>query len=511
MPAVPPAAPQPCWLQAQPAQAASAAKAVSDSIEVAKSISPCVFGTIATMVPSSKMTLLRPATSLEEVGLTLDPAPLLSQEEIAAFYRKEVQQVRGEDRISLLSLGLQDALRTKADFKGFLLGHPGVGKTTELMRVVGSLSSQLQPLRISVLSELNPGALRYYDILLLILLRLVQETSSPVISGSSDNNLEILVSRVRSHLSTKWTKHLQTTNADWGTGIDIPFLKLFGNLRQGRSREVGEQEYEVSFVSELTELMNDVLEACNHILQQHKGKQWIVLVEDFDKLSLPTQILHDVFQGLRPSLQSFRANLIITIPLWLYYSDQFQGIQPYDFKSCVVPDISVYTSDHVVDSTAVDALKAAVYARMNADLLAEGVLDRCILASGGFLRDLFYLIREATMFARIRSASKIEMSDANKAILEMKNNYKQRLGSTLPNPDEPSLDEKLKLLVEIYHRKDSTADIANSTLYNLLRQRFVLQCNGVSWMGVHPLAVDLLMDFRRLPPDSPGGSKVYAG
>ena len=462
------------------------------------------------MAPTSKITLLKQAANLREVGQTLDSAPLLSPEEIAAFYRLEVQQVRGEDRISRLSLGLQDAISTHSAFKGFVLGHPGVGKTTELMRVVNSPSLNLEPLRISVLSELNPGALRYYDILLLILIRLVKETSSPAISDFADNNLEALIARVRAHLSTKWTKHLQTSQADWGAGLDLPFLKLFGNLRQGRSREVGEQEYELSFVSELTELINDVLESCNDILYRHKAKQWIVLVEDFDKLNLPTQILLDVFQGLRPSLQSFRANLIITIPLWLFYSDQFQGIQPYGFKCCVAPDISVYTSTHAVDRATVDALTAVVAARMSLDLMAPGVLERCILASGGFLRDLFSLLVDATMFARIRGLDQIEMVDANKAILDMKNNYKQRLGSTLPNPNEPSLDEKLKLLVTIYERQNATADIANATLYNLLRQRFVLQCNGVSWMGVHPLAVDLLMDFGRLPQGSPGGSYLNA-
>ncbi len=462
------------------------------------------------MAPSSKMTLLRQAETLKEVGQTLDSAPLLSREELDAFYRYEVQKVRGEDRMSRLKLNLADAAEDKLDFHGFLLGHPGVGKTTELVRVMDALADELEPLRISVLSELNPGALRYYDILLLILIRLVQATSQPAISGFSDNNLEELISRVRKHLSTKWTKHLQTEEKGWGGGFDLPYLKLFGNLRQGRSREVGEQEYEFSLVSDLTELMNDVLESCNQILLHHTNKQWIVLVEDFDKLNLPTQTLLDVFQGLRPSLQSFRANLIISIPLWLYYSDQFQEVQPYGFESCVVPDISVYTRDHTVDQASVDALAAVVHARMRPDLMAHGVLQRCILACGGFLRDLFSLVVSATMFARIRSSAQIEMVDADKAILEMKNNYKQRLGSTLPNPNEPSLDEKLKLLVEIYHRKDATADIANSTLYNLLRQRFVLQCNGVSWMGVHPLAVDLLMDFGRLPSGSPGGSNLYA-
>jgi len=41
----------------------------------------------------------------------------------------------------------------------------------------------------------------------------------------------------------------------------------------------------------------------------------------------------------------------------------------------------------------------------------------------------------------------------------------------------------------------------------LLRQRCARQYNGAGWIGVHPLIVDLLIEFKRLEKGSPGGSR----
>lgn len=460
------------------------------------------------MAQVPKLSLLRPAANLAEASKTLEVAPLLSQEELNAFYRKEIQEVRGQDRMEFLKLRMSDAVRDETDYKAFLLGHRGVGKTTELMRVVNTFSDDLEPLRISILAELNPAAFRYYDILLLILVRLVKATADPTIAQFTEHNLDQLLNRVRGHLSTKWTKYLSTQDSQWGAGLEFPFLKLLGNLRQGRVREQGEQEYEVSFVAELSELINDLLDACNELLYRHKRKRWIILVEDFDKLSLPTQVLLDVFLGLRPSLEAMRANLIITIPIWLYYSSDFDSVKPIGFEPFVVPDIPVYGKDHTPDEGVIRAMEHLVHSRMESSLLGEGVLRRCILASGGFLRDLFVLLLNASIFARLRKAEFISLEDLDKAIVDLRNSYKQSMGSTSSSDQEPSLDAKLDLLVSIYHRKQETTDLANPVLYRLLRQRFVLQYNGVAWLGVHPLVVDLLIQFKKLDEGSPGGSVV---
>lgn len=451
---------------------------------------------------------LGPAETLRELASRLNPAPLTTKEELDAFYRAEVQQVRGEDRMGLLRIQLENQLSQGQTFKAFLMGHPGVGKSTELMRMANGFADKLEVIRISVGSELNVGAMRYYDLLLLLLIRISERAASPEISGFAENKFASLLDRVRAQLSTRWSKTVNTSDGELGAGLDFPFLKFKAAMKQGRVTQSSEEFYEVSFIPELMDLCNDLLDECAEVLKQHRNKQWLILIEDFDKLNLPTDKLYEMFLGLRPSLESLRANLIITIPVWLFYSEKFQALGANHFASVVVPDIPIYTKAHQPDSEVIDALEKVVFARANPKLIDPRALKRCILASGGFLRDLFHLLYQADMFALLRKGDRITEEDAAKAIQDLRNTYKQRLGSSLPDKDEPSLEQKLDRLVSIYRRQNASVEIADTVLYRLLQRRFVLQYNGEAWMGVHPLIVDLLIEFDQLPANSPGGSTI---
>ena len=76
-----------------------------------------------------------PATDLDHLYLTLSPEPLVGPEEFRNYYRAEVNEVRGEDTVARLALKLQQAYRT-LPFKAFVMGHPGVGKSTEITRLL---------------------------------------------------------------------------------------------------------------------------------------------------------------------------------------------------------------------------------------------------------------------------------------------------------------------------------------------------------------------------------------
>ena len=458
----------------------------------------------------SRLTRLQPATTLAEIAQTLVAEPLETIADQKAFYREEIQKQRGIDRIGRIRLGLQDAVTANRPYKAFVMGHPGVGKTTELWRLIQGMNAQFRPIYLSVTDELNPGTLRFYDVLLLILIRLVHEASLPHVIGFEDHDLGVLLDRVRGQLATKWTKHLRTDAKDFGIGIDFPFLKLSGSIKQGRLRQKGEDEYEISFVSDLVELINDVLNECNRLLMKNKGQRWLIVLEDFEKIGLAPAAIRDIFIGLRPALQDLNANLLITIPLWLHYSEDASVILPATFQSHVLPDIAVYKQDHSVDTDVTDALADVVDARLDPSLLDDGVMRQCAVASGGNLRDLFTLLRDAMLSARLRGADSgagtISRKDAHQAIVSLRNEYKQKLGITGQNKDEISLQEKLTKLVDIYERKNPTAEVPNPVLYLLLRQRCILQYNGEMWMGVHPLVVDLLIEFGKLDAGSPGGS-----
>ncbi|MBP0020288.1 MAG: hypothetical protein J7647_22385 [Cyanobacteria bacterium SBLK] len=97
------------------------------------------------------------ANSLEEIYLRLKPDPLTTQQELDAFYRKELNEVRGGDKIGRLKLDLERACKEGLFFKGCLMGHPGVGKSTELSRLIQKVKDKFSIIRFSIITDLNPS------------------------------------------------------------------------------------------------------------------------------------------------------------------------------------------------------------------------------------------------------------------------------------------------------------------------------------------------------------------
>src|SRR5271165_6715269 len=112
-----------------------------------------------------------PATDLDHLYRTLRPEPLIAPEEFRRFYRSQVNEVRGEDTVALLSLESQQAYRT-LPFRAFLMGHSGVGKSTEISRLLERVKQQQVGVRLNIATELNPACFQVFDVLVLMLVRL---------------------------------------------------------------------------------------------------------------------------------------------------------------------------------------------------------------------------------------------------------------------------------------------------------------------------------------------------
>src|ERR1700733_7870620 len=108
-----------------------------------------------------------PATRLDDLHLTLRPDPLIKPEEFRKYYRP-INQVRGEDTVARLSHKLQQSYRT-VPFKAFVMGHSGVGKSTEISRLLDRVKDQQIGIRLNVATELNPASFKIFDVLLLML------------------------------------------------------------------------------------------------------------------------------------------------------------------------------------------------------------------------------------------------------------------------------------------------------------------------------------------------------
>ena len=115
-----------------------------------------------------------PATSLEQLHLTLRLEPLIDKEEFARYYRSQVNDVRGGDAVAGLTQKLQEAYGA-LPCRAFLMGHPGVGKSTEVTRLLTLVEDHYVGVRLSAAAELNPASFKIFDVLLLMLARLAEQ------------------------------------------------------------------------------------------------------------------------------------------------------------------------------------------------------------------------------------------------------------------------------------------------------------------------------------------------
>jgi len=457
-----------------------------------------------------------PATDLDHLYLTLRPEPLVTPEEFAKYYRGEVNQVRGEDTVARLSLKLQQAYQA-LPFKAFLMGHSGVGKSTEITRLLERVKEQHVGVRLSIGKELNPASFKVFDVLLLMLFRLAEAADGIKAIPLAGILSEHLVSDIEHWFATEQIKRSSTrtlgAGAEVGAGVkDVsPWARLLGfsawakaEMKYAAERTKETVEYRLQRLPDLVDLCNRLIDACNQALLEKTGKEWILVVEDLDISGISPRQLQELFIQYGTVFQDLRVNMIFTIPVWLAYSDESIRLP---FKRYMIPDTPVYDQKHSPDDNGRAAVEAVLEARVSPSLFAEGQMTRLIVASGGNLRDLFAMVLDAGEGARIRNptAKAIGPEDAKAAIGKMRRDYRMRLGQSPYDIRQIAYGEKLATLLAVY-RGAADIEIPDHILYSLLRGRAIQEFNGDGWFGVHPLVVDILKEQQHLKPQDPGGT-----
>lgn len=462
--------------------------------------------------------MLQRATSLEDVYKTLSPEPLLTKEELDIFYRDQVNRVRGADKVAWFALSLNRSFGG-AYYKAFLIGHPGVGKSTELTRLIQRIDDKFRVIRLSATATLDPVNFKPFDILLLMMAEVAEKTAKPISEGGAGvAPQDIRLKEIWEWFAVEKTTVVQSSHigaeatAGGGAAADSWWAKalgLFGSLKgemkyaADRKKEI--VEYRLSRLSTLIELANRLLDDCNQLLRTFARKEWLFIVEDFDKPGFPVTQVEDLFLTYANVFKDLRTHLIFSIPVGLGYS-QRAGQLPFG-NLITIPDTPVFQSDHLAHTAGREAIQSVLEARLAPDLFEEGQMTRLLVASGGNLRDLFSLVSQSADNALLRqpSGKKISSPDAEAAIDNLRVEYRRRLGDSPYDGERIPYKDKAERLVAIYSSKPS-ADILDATLYSLLRSRAVQEFNGKSWFGIHPLVVDILKSQNLLPPSAAGGT-----
>ncbi len=457
-----------------------------------------------------------PAKDLGHLYVTLRPEPLIGAEEFRQYYRPQVNQVRGQDTVSRLSLKLQQAYRT-LPFKAFVMGHPGVGKSTEISRLLDRVKEQHVGVRLSIATELNPASFKVFDVLLLMLVRLAEEADRMKAVPLGGLISEHLVSDIEQWFGTEQVKRSRTgttaVGVEAGAGIKgdslwAGLLGLFASakaeMKYAADRKVETIEYRLQRLPDLVNLCNRLIDACNQTMLDKAGKEWLLVVEDLDKTGISPQQLQELFIQYGTVFQDLRVNMIFTIPVWLAYSPEANRLP---FERHMIHDTPVYDQKHDPHENGRSAVQSVLEARVSPSIFADGQMTRLIVASGGNLRDLFVLVLDAGegALARNPAATVIGPDDAKAAVNKLRREYRMKLGQSPYDAQPIPYSDKLARLLAVY---DATpdSDIPDPVLYSLLRGRAIQEFNGDGWYGLHPLVVDILKEQQHLKPQSPGGT-----
>jgi hypothetical protein len=474
---------------------------------------------------------MKRAETLNDFYLRLGPEPLLTPEEFQAFYREELVGLRGADRVGLMALGLGRAFGGDC-YKALLMGHSGVGKSTELTRLVTKVADKYRAIRFSVADELDPVSFQPFDVLLLMISEIAQRTAKPVEEGGageppSDELLrqvwdwfaaEEQVTKRAAEITSEVAAGAGVAADSWWAKALGLFASLKGEMKYASVRETKTVNYRLSRLSVLIAAANKLLGQCNRLLRRKAQREWLFIGEDFDKAGVSPRQVEDLFVNYSNVLREVDAHLIFVIPIALGYSTRAGQLPVPSNQVINLPDTMVFKADHTPHQECLSALRSVLEARVNPACFAPGQMELLIVASGGNLRDLFSLASAAADYAILRSETRqIQAEDAEKAITELRTDYERRLGQSLFDVEmvagrvsEPiAYDKKAERLMRIYRRAPD-ANIPDPVLYSLLRARAVQEGNGQRRFGVHPLVVDILARQGKLPQPKkgpvPGGS-----
>jgi hypothetical protein len=468
---------------------------------------------------------LKPATSLDVVYKTLQPAPLQTPAELQAFYSEEINKVRGGDKMERIQRRLDRAANDGIPFKACVMGHRGVGKSTELSRLIQQVKHQFVAIRIEALSDLDPGSFRPLDIVLLMMVQVAEQTAKPIDEDGagqppSDQRLREIWDWFATEKEIREQSQLANLTVEAGAGVKENslwnqvlglFANLKGDIKFASTRKTEVVEYRLTRLSSLLEIANRLLDDCNGLLLKATGKQWLFIGEDFDRAGIPDERITELFVTYANIFQALRTHLIFNLPIGLYYSAAASRLPFAQDCSFVIPDTPVYRADHQLNSKGCLAVDDVLKSRMDLRLFeSASVRLQAIVASGGNLRDLFALVNYAADNALGRGASQINAADMNDSVTNLRSDYQRRLGQSPYDKEAITYSQKADLLSRIYNG-DAEAQMTDPVMYSLLNSRAVQEfVNGSRWFGLHPLVVDLLVGQKRLEPQE-GEAGVRGG
>lgn len=430
---------------------------------------------------NGETTMIQRANKIEELFSVFEPYPLSKKEEFEQFF-VETYDARGTDIVKVMSYSLEYS--RNPFMKILFMGHRGSGKSTELSILKKEIQNQFEVISFFIQEEVDTENMTYIDFIFAIMSRLVKFVDEKRQTGEltlDEKDIDGLYQYWYSEKILEETKYDQK-EAEAGFAAKLSFLKSIvvsggGILKTGSESKVSMRRKIEPKVGYLVELVNQIIDKVN---RQMQNKGLLFIIEDLDKISIDTA--ENLFIRHRKSWLSLNTRLILTFPIFMAYNSQYNMIKEEIDYFCMLSMLKVRNQDKSCNAQGIDVMKEIVHKRAEAGLFAEDALELLIMKSGGALRDLFQMIRDASFEALMAGRDKIIIQDAEMAYRKLKSEYERQIRT----------ETDVVKLVEIYDNPRLLT--TDDTVMELLLKGLVLEYNGERWCGVHPAVEDFLIE-----------------
>ncbi len=421
------------------------------------------------------------ATNLEQAYRNLTPNNPLENDELTLFY-----QDRSIARQILMKLDLEMSGANDSLPKFLLLGHRGIGKSTELFNIAQQIESDetkkeaYLPIHYSISDLVGAHECDFPQLALSMLLATYNTSQSHGLSLASKH-----LEKVYSWLATETIE--TTTSKGALVSLGIPkLLEFIGlKLKAGSDQITKTKRVVQQKMPQLLEILDTLFTDIS--LKTHKKP--VLMLDDIDKI-YPVNKGLDLFKNHSQGLAQIPCCVIYTAPVALMLESYYEEIlHNSGFHEYYLPMFRIEEPRKLKNPTPkpqVEKLQELVYKRISEDLITQQALNEAIKKTGGVLRHLVKVLQEASMAAMLAEKEQIEQPEVSEALKKQRNEFYRFL-------EESDYEALLKL-----EATQERTYVKKEHLHALVALEY---SNGQQWFDVHPLAKDLLERFRDSFPE----------
>lgn len=425
---------------------------------------------------------MKKAVNINELANNLIPENFLKPEDKDVYV-----PIYADILEDLRNMVINDKVESQAFF---VAGQAGTGKTTALnFFKTEALEKHYHIKFINMRDFLDLSDVDIIDFLLAFAFALVKD--SPIEDRYYKQLVEIqkkqegeLIETVERETNRKSGAEIKGEASIRGGFLN--FIKLgagfISNLRLDSShRRIIREVFKLKKTS-LLKLVNELLD--DYLEKITRGKKLLVIIDDMDKLKEVQQI-NSIFIENRNYIFSLKCKKIISIPIYLAKASEIfnysqDPIQQFILRFTTNPfDKEIRPGEKEKIESNREMLRKVIKCRVEEEhsLIDDNALEKAIDYSGGIIRQLIRIVRNAAVRVRTLGAEKICLKDIDEGI--------ERLRNTLAGTITSS--NRIKMLDTILKKNIPVSEKAEDFIELLLANNVLAYENGEPWYEVNPL------------------------